>query len=305
MISHLLSRVISLGLGTLYPAYASYKAVRTKNVKEYVKWMMYWIVFALFTALETFTDFFFAWWFPLYYEMKIIVLIYLLSPYTHGSSILYRKFVHPTLVQREERIDALLESAQTQSYNTAMELGQRGIRYVTGVVMEGALRAPGLMADIVQTGQLGLEQRGRSGSLHQPQQRQQNESYQLAPEARLGDLDMSDDDTVPAAPGQIVELHTDEVDSQSQDSGEAMQVDEQDQSGPRRRRRKVAAAADASFSSGGEDEDPDFQLPSTSKVRFPFHPQSKNSRGGKAGGGAKKSTATTTTRKSTRRAKQQ
>ena len=79
---------------------------------------MYWIVFALFTALETFTDFFFAWylvvshilklslmarWFPLYYEMKIIVLVYLLSPYTHGSSILYRKFVHPTLVQRCER----------------------------------------------------------------------------------------------------------------------------------------------------------------------------------------------------------
>jgi len=296
MISHLLSRVISLGLGTLYPAYASYKAVRTKNVKEYVKWMMYWIVFALFTALETFTDFFFAWWFPLYYEMKIIVLVYLLSPYTHGSSILYRKFVHPTLVQREERIDAMLESAQTQSYNTAMELGQRGIRYVTGVVMEGALRAPGLMADIVQTGQLGMEPRGRAGSLqnHLPQQRHQNETFQLAPEARLGDLDMSDDDTVPAAPGQIVEVHSDEVDSQSQDSGEAMQVDEPEQgAGPRRRRRKAAATADASFSSGGEEEDPDFQLPSTSKT----------SRGGKAG--AKKSTTAGTTRKSTRRAKQQ
>ena len=43
-------------------------------------------------------------------------------------------------------------------------------------------------------------------------------------QARLGDLDMSDDDTVPAAPGQIVEVHSDEVDTQSQDSGEPMEV---------------------------------------------------------------------------------
>ena len=35
---------------------------------------------------------------------------------------------------------------------------------------------------------------------------------------------MSDDDTVPAAPGQIVEVHSDEVDTQSQDSGEPMEV---------------------------------------------------------------------------------
>jgi len=32
----------SLVLGTLYPAYASYKAVKTKNVKEYVSVIFLW-----------------------------------------------------------------------------------------------------------------------------------------------------------------------------------------------------------------------------------------------------------------------
>ena len=40
--------------------------------------------------------------FPFYYEIKIIVVLWLLSPATEGSSILYRKFVHPILVKREK-----------------------------------------------------------------------------------------------------------------------------------------------------------------------------------------------------------
>jgi len=273
MISHLLSRVISLGLGTLYPAYASYKAVRTKNVKEYVKWMMYWIVFALFTAMETFTDFFLAWWFPLYYEFKILLLVYLLSPYTAGSSILYRKFVHPALMRREERIDAMLESAQTQSYNTAMELGHRGVRYVTGMVMEGALRAPGLMADIVQTGQVGLEQRAGRGSLAQSQPAQE-----VYGELRIPEMDMSEDETVPAAPGQIVEVPSDEGDGAVE---EVMEVEEE-QVGRRRRRK---APVDT-FSSGGEEEE-EYLPPKEAKL-------------GKAGPGKR----AVTTRKSSRGSKQ-
>lgn len=290
MISSLLSRVISLGLGTLYPAYASYKAVRTKNVKEYVKWMMYWIVFALFTSMETVTDIFLSWWFPFYFEIKIILLIWLLSPATHGSSILYRKFVHPALVRREQKIDAMLESAQTQSYNTAMELGQRGVRYVTGLVMEGAVRAPGLMADIVQTGQMGLQQRteAQARPLHQSQRPvfpNQNDTFQLASEMRIPDIDMSDDDAIPAAPGQIVELmeEEDEVDAFVDTVGEEQTV-------TRRRSKKSAASkADTSFSSG-EDEDPEYQpSASTKEVKTSTKAAAKK----------------TTTRKSTRKGKQQ
>ncbi|KAI5741131.1 hypothetical protein M8J76_010628 [Diaphorina citri] len=64
MLSFIISRLVILIFGTLYPAYASYKAVKTKDIKEYVKWMMYWIVFAFFTAGEIFLDVFLSFWFP-------------------------------------------------------------------------------------------------------------------------------------------------------------------------------------------------------------------------------------------------
>ena len=63
--------------------------------------MMYWIVYAFFTCIETFTDIFLAW-FPFYYEVKVLVVLWLLSPATKGSSVLYRKFVHPMLTRREQ-----------------------------------------------------------------------------------------------------------------------------------------------------------------------------------------------------------
>ena len=45
-----------------------------------------------------------------------------------GSSLLYRKFVHPALVRREQHIDAMIEEAQTRGYQACVQLGGRGIR---------------------------------------------------------------------------------------------------------------------------------------------------------------------------------
>ncbi|XP_059673886.1 receptor expression-enhancing protein 1 isoform X2 [Gavia stellata] len=114
MVSWIISRLVVLIFGTLYPAYYSYKAVKSKDIKEYVKWMMYWIIFALFTTAETFTDIFLCW-FPFYYELKIAFVAWLLSPYTKGSSLLYRKFVHPTLSSKEKGQGALSERLRSFS----------------------------------------------------------------------------------------------------------------------------------------------------------------------------------------------
>ncbi|XP_069712637.1 receptor expression-enhancing protein 1 isoform X5 [Phaenicophaeus curvirostris] len=126
---------LRLIFGTLYPAYYSYKAVKSKDIKEYVKWMMYWIIFALFTTAETFTDIFLCW-FPFYYELKIAFVAWLLSPYTKGSSLLYRKFVHPTLSSKEKEIDDCLVQAKDRSYDALVHFGKRGLNVAaTAAVM--------------------------------------------------------------------------------------------------------------------------------------------------------------------------
>ena len=38
------------------------QAVKSKSVRDYVRWMMYWIVFAAFTTLETILDPFMVFW---------------------------------------------------------------------------------------------------------------------------------------------------------------------------------------------------------------------------------------------------
>uniref|UniRef100_A0A1B6G5J1 Receptor expression-enhancing protein n=1 Tax=Cuerna arida TaxID=1464854 RepID=A0A1B6G5J1_9HEMI len=150
--------IFRLLFGILYPAYASYKAVRTKNVKEYVKWMMYWIVFALFTCAETFTDVFLSFWFPFYYEIKVVLVFWLLSPATKGSSILYRNFVHPGLIKREQEIDEYISKAKEQGYHTMLHLGSKGVTYATSMIMQTAIKSsePLSVGDCTDRGEVEL-----------------------------------------------------------------------------------------------------------------------------------------------------
>ncbi|XP_023850227.1 receptor expression-enhancing protein 1 [Salvelinus sp. IW2-2015] len=146
MVSWIISRLVVLVFGTLYPAYSSYKAVKSKDVKEYVKWMMYWIIFALFTTMETITDIFICW-VPFYYELKIAFVVWLLSPYTKGSSVLYRKFVHPTLSSKEKDIDDYLCQAKDKSYDTLVTFGRKGLNVAATAAVLAATKSQGVLSD--------------------------------------------------------------------------------------------------------------------------------------------------------------
>lgn len=105
------SKLVILLIGALYPAYSTFKVLKKKKSKSYVKWMMYWTGFAFFICGETFADALLSW-FPFYYPLKIIFVIWLLSPVTKGSSILYRKLIHPALKKQERQIDRYLGNIQ-------------------------------------------------------------------------------------------------------------------------------------------------------------------------------------------------
>lgn len=142
----MISRSVVLVFGTLYPAYYSYKAVKTKNVKEYVRWMMYWIVFALYTVVETITDLTVAW-FPLYYEIKIAFVIWLLSPYTRGASLIYRKCLHPLLSSREREIDEYIVQAKERSYETMVTFGKQGLSIAATAAVSAAVKGQGAITE--------------------------------------------------------------------------------------------------------------------------------------------------------------
>ncbi|NXY91874.1 REEP4 protein, partial [Alcedo cyanopectus] len=104
-----------------------------------VRWMMYWIIFSLFLATETITDLL-IFWFPFYYEVKMAFVIWLLSPYTRGASLLYRKFVHPALSRREKEIDTYITQARERSYQTMVRFGKRGLNLAATAAVQAATK---------------------------------------------------------------------------------------------------------------------------------------------------------------------
>ncbi|KAG8135260.1 putative Receptor expression-enhancing protein, partial [Naja naja] len=169
--------LLRLVFGMLYPAYYSYKAVKTKNVKEYVRWMMYWIVFALYTFTETLTDLLISWEggitrillyvykahlkyvknylkilplklrFPLYYELKIAFVVWLLSPYTRGASLIYRKFLHPLLSSKEREIDEYIVQAKERGYETMVNFGKQGLNLAATAAVTAAVKGQGAITE--------------------------------------------------------------------------------------------------------------------------------------------------------------
>ncbi|XP_019866769.1 receptor expression-enhancing protein 5 [Aethina tumida] len=99
-------------VGFLYPAYVSIRAIESANKDDDTKWLTYWVVFALFSLVEFFADFIVGW-FPLYWLIKCLFLVWLMVPIEfNGSLVLYKKIVRPYFLKHQQSVDSILDKAK-------------------------------------------------------------------------------------------------------------------------------------------------------------------------------------------------
>ncbi|KCV70693.1 hypothetical protein H696_03046 [Fonticula alba] len=122
LLTSLAGLVTSL-VGFVYPAYASFKAIESKETEDDKLWLTYWVVYAFFSTIEYFISFILLL-FPGYFFIKLVFLVYLFSPWTHGSVMIYDKILSPFLRKHEHRVDAALNQAAATAKSTAVKTTQ-------------------------------------------------------------------------------------------------------------------------------------------------------------------------------------
>ncbi|XP_045473541.1 receptor expression-enhancing protein 5 isoform X1 [Harmonia axyridis] len=113
-------------VGFIYPAYASMKALESKNKDDDTKWLTYWVVFACFSVIEFFADFIVGW-FPLYWLVKCSVFIWLMVPGSlNGSIILYNKFIRSYFLKHQKSVDDAIEKLVNAGAEGLSKLEKKG-----------------------------------------------------------------------------------------------------------------------------------------------------------------------------------
>ncbi|KAG0208644.1 hypothetical protein BGX28_000452 [Mortierella sp. GBA30] len=118
-----------------YPAYASYKAINSRDNTRLTAWLMYWAVMGIFTLVEFVLDTF-VFWLPFYYEVKMLFVLWMILPQTQGSIYLYQTWVDPYLSQHEHEIDRTLKDIKKQAMVMGMQYIKQAIQTIQNLTLD-------------------------------------------------------------------------------------------------------------------------------------------------------------------------
>ncbi|KAG9072458.1 ER membrane protein DP1/Yop1 [Linnemannia hyalina] len=102
-------KLLSNILGWVYPSYRSFKALESQGQDDDTQWTVYGFV----SILESFTDVL-LYWFPFYFFLKTVLLLWLMLPTFNGATVVYTRILRPFLAQHRGQIDSHLDRARAR-----------------------------------------------------------------------------------------------------------------------------------------------------------------------------------------------
>ncbi|KAD4889109.1 hypothetical protein R6Q59_034007 [Mikania micrantha] len=83
----------------LYPLYASVVAIESASKEDDQQWLSYWILYSFLTLMEMLLQPLLEW-IPIWYDVKLIAVAWLVLPQFRGAAFIYNKFVREKVIQR-------------------------------------------------------------------------------------------------------------------------------------------------------------------------------------------------------------
>eukprot|EP00771_Trimastix_marina_P004121 gnl/Trimastix_PCT/859.p2 GENE.gnl/Trimastix_PCT/859~~gnl/Trimastix_PCT/859.p2 ORF type:complete len:169 (+),score=65.55 gnl/Trimastix_PCT/859:69-509(+) len=84
MEEHYFMKVLCSVVCILYPAYASFKAVKSTETDDDTQWLTYWAVFGFFSFFETLL-YFIIEYIPFYFLLKLVFFLWMQLPFFQGA----------------------------------------------------------------------------------------------------------------------------------------------------------------------------------------------------------------------------
>ncbi|KAK4264541.1 hypothetical protein QN277_025701 [Acacia crassicarpa] len=79
-------------LTLLYPLYASVVAIESPSKVDDEQWLSYWIIYSFLTLTEMLLESILEW-IPIWYDVKLVAVAWLVLPQFNGAAFLYERFV--------------------------------------------------------------------------------------------------------------------------------------------------------------------------------------------------------------------
>lgn len=83
-------------LTLLYPLYASIVAIESTSKLDDEQWLAYWILYSFLTLVEMLLQPALEW-IPIWYDVKLVFVAWLVLPQFKGAAFLYERFVRENI----------------------------------------------------------------------------------------------------------------------------------------------------------------------------------------------------------------